>query len=107
MSDDKKTHAADHHAVDRQRGPIGVGAEATEGIRDVDMPGPHKRTGLEHHTPGTLPGAEPLRERTWVHESGYGGKNGEARTSSETREADEHPVPRTPLAEPPLPDKSA
>ena len=107
MPKDKATHTADAHAADQHRGPIGVGAEATEGIRNVDMPGAHKRTGLEHQTPGTLPGAEPLRERTWVHESGYGGRNGEARTSSDTRESSEHATPTTPLPESPLPDKRA
>ncbi len=102
MPDDKTTHTDEPHAADRQRGPIGAGAEATEGIHTVDMPGAHKRTGLEHRTPGTLAGTEPLRERTWVHESGYGGTGGKPKTSSDTRASAEHATPTTPPEEPPL-----
>jgi len=32
------------------------------------------------------PGSEPLEERTMEHESGYGGKGGEPRVSSDQRE---------------------
>jgi len=100
MPDEEKTDHAVHHAASH-RGPIGVGSEATEGIHDVDMKSGHKRTGLEHRTPGTQPGLEPLRERAWVHESGYGGKSGKPRTSSDAREPEEqHPAP-TPLPVPP------
>jgi hypothetical protein len=33
------------------------------------------------------PGSEPLEERTMEHESGYGGKGGEPRVSSDQRES--------------------
>lgn len=102
MPDKKEISPTGQPAADKHRGPIGVGSEATEGIRDVDMKGGHKRTGLEHQTPGTQPGLEPLRERDWIHESGYGGKSGKARTSSHTRESEEqHPAPTPPLTSPP------
>jgi len=96
-----KPNDASKETADRARGPIGVGAEATEGIHDVDMVGGHERTGLGHRTTGRSvregadrSGSEPLRERTWVHDSGYGGKGGKPRTSSEQREPAEKDVPK-------------
>ena len=90
------TNATPEDAAYAHRGPIGVDSDAAEGIHDVDMIGGHTRTGLGHRTSGhsvragaEREGAEPLRERSWVHESGYGGKGGAPRTSSEDREADE------------------
>jgi hypothetical protein len=35
---------------------------------------------------------DALVNRQWIHESGYGGKGGEVRVSSEQREASEHTV---------------
>ena len=101
MPDDTDTtHAAQHDG--RHRGPIGVGSEAAEGIHDVDMKSAHKRTGLEHRTPGAHVGSEPLKEGDWAHESGYGGKGGGTRTSSETRDSGEQPaVPAPPSVPPP------
>lgn len=54
-----------------------------------------KRTG-----PNLLP------DRTWLHESGYGGSHGKPRTSSDEREDSElnPPVPAQPKV--PLPDDS-
>lgn len=89
MPDEKKTNHPVHHAADSERGPIGVGSEAAEGLHDVDMKGTHERTGLEHRTPGSQVGSEPLREREWNHESGYGGRGGKPKTSSDSREAGE------------------
>lgn len=107
MSDDKMTHHAVPHEADKERGPIGVGSEATEGIHDVDMKSGHKRTGLEHQTPGTQPGLEPLRERDWVHESGYGGKVGKPRTSSDARESEEQHLAKTSPSLPLPPGKTS
>ncbi len=36
--------------------------------------------------------SDVLVNRQWIHESGYGGKSGEPRVSSEQREASEHTV---------------
>lgn len=36
--------------------------------------------------------ADPLRNRQWIHESGYGGRGGTPRSSSDEREAREHTV---------------
>lgn len=100
------TNTASENSADTPRGPIGVGAEAAEGIHDVDMVGGHERSGLGHRTTGRSfregaerSGSEPLRERSWNHESGYGGKGGEPRTSSEQRELAEQDVSVTPVAE--------
>ena len=99
MPHDNASTPTGHTPADKHRGPIGVGSEATEGIHGVDMKGAHTRTALEHRTPQMQPGVEPLRERAWVHESGYGGKSGKPRTSSDAREAEEqHPSTPTPVA---------
>lgn len=83
------------------RGPIGAGAEAAEGIHAVDMVGAHQRSALEHRTTGRSdeegadrPGSEPLRG-TGIHESGYGGKAGKPRTSSDGREPSEQEASET------------
>lgn len=109
MTERDSTNAIPEDAPRAHRGPIGVGSDAAEGIHDVDMVGGHIRTGLEHRTTGRSVrtgaervGSEPLRERSWVHESGYGGKGGAPRTSSEDREADEqHDAPPLLAHEPP------
>jgi hypothetical protein len=36
--------------------------------------------------------SDALLDRQWIHESGYGGKGGEPRISSDQREASEHSV---------------
>ena len=95
-------HPTSEDSAGAPRGPIGVGAEAAEGIHDADMVGGHMRTGLGHRTTGRSvregaerSGSEPLRERASVHESGYGGKGGAPRTSSDEREVAEHDVSTT------------
>jgi hypothetical protein len=73
------------------------GAEAAEGLKAVSgqrggeptrsdkgaVKPPAKPTAdkLAH------PGSEPLEQRTMEHESGYGGKGGEPRVSSDERES--------------------
>ena len=112
MAGKDKPSAGSGADADAHMGPTGAGAEATEGIHDVGMVGGHKRSGLGHRVTGQSfregaerSGSEPIRESTWVHESGYGGKSGQARTSSEQRERAEQGVSATPLPETGLPDK--
>jgi len=97
---DEKNHSV-HHAADSERGPIGVGSEAAEGLHDVDMKGTHERTGLEHRTPGSQVGSEPLREREWNH----GGRGGKPKTSSDLREAGEQNAAPNSAPKPPPTDK--
>jgi hypothetical protein len=64
-------------AVSGQRG-----AEPTRSTKGaVSRPAKPAAEKMQH------PGSEPLEERTMEHESGYGGKGGEPRTSSDQREA--------------------
>jgi hypothetical protein len=64
-------------AVSGQRG-----GEATRSTKDgVRPPAKPAAEPMQH------PGSEPLEERTMEHESGYGGKGGEPRTSSDQRES--------------------
>ena len=74
-----------------------AGAEAAEGMNSVSgqrggektrstegaVRPPNKRAAdkMQH------PGSEPLEERTTEHESGYGGKGGQPRVSSDQRES--------------------
>jgi len=72
------------------------GAEAAEGMEAVsgDRGGEVGRSDQgavrkppEHSAdPMKHPGSEPLEERTMEHESGYGGKGGKPRVSSDQRE---------------------
>ena len=71
----------------------GAGAEAAEGEHAAQQGGrdPGAKSSLEgreaastNMTEGTE-GSQPLT-RTYEHEGGYGGKGGEPRTSSDTRE---------------------
>ena len=64
-------------AVSGQRG--GEATRSTSGA--VRPPGKPAAEKMQH------PGSEPLEERTMEHESGYGGKGGEPRTSSDQRES--------------------
>ena len=41
MPNEKETNHPVGHAAEEERGPIGVGSEATEGIHNVDMKGAH------------------------------------------------------------------
>ena len=77
----------------------GAGAEAAEGLKAVSgqrggepsrsdkgavrAPAKPSADKLNH------PGSEPLEQRTTEHESGYGGKGGEPRVSSDERESTE------------------
>ncbi|MBA2683692.1 MAG: hypothetical protein H0U66_04310 [Gemmatimonadaceae bacterium] len=75
----------------------GAGAEAAEGMKAVSgqrgseptrsdedavtAPAKSSADTINH------PGSEPLEQRTTEHESGYGGKGGEPRVSSDERES--------------------
>lgn len=76
--------------------PTGAGSEAAEGIHDMGCHFQGERSGLDGRTTGTSfrggaeqSASEPLGTRGWVHESGYGGKGGEPRISSDQREGSE------------------
>lgn len=74
-----------------------AGAEAAEGLRAVSgqRGGEPTRSDKGAVTPPAKPsadkmahpGSEPLEQRTTEHESGYGGKGGEPRVSSDQRES--------------------
>lgn len=64
-------------AVSGQRG--GEATRSDEGA--VRTPSKESADKMKH------PGSEPLEERTMEHESGYGGKGGEPRASSDQRES--------------------
>lgn len=54
---------------------------------------PDVRTPRGVHRHGSADGtSDPLWNRQWVHESGYGGRGGVPRSSSDEREAKEHQV---------------
>jgi hypothetical protein len=77
--------------------PTHAGAEAAEGMEAVSgqrggeatrsdegavrKPSKQSADKMKH------PGSEPLEERTMEHESGYGGKGGQPRVSSDQRES--------------------
>ncbi|MDB4909646.1 MAG: hypothetical protein JWO39_469 [Gemmatimonadetes bacterium] len=65
------------NAVSGQRG--GEATRSDEGA--VRKPSKQSADKMQH------PGSEPLEERTTEHESGYGGKGGEPRVSSDERES--------------------
>ena len=78
--------------------PTGAGSEAAEGIHGTGIRSGDDRSGLDSRDAGRSfregadrSGSEPLVERDWVHESGYGGKGGASRTSSDQRETAERP----------------
>lgn len=92
-------------------GPTSAGSEAATGSRDPGAVSERKRRDLDSKTKGgsarksaTRPVADPRRERTWVHESGYGGKNGQPRTSSDQRETAEQDLAVTKPPKTPPPD---
>lgn len=73
-----------------------MGSEAAEGINDIGTHGEGERSSLDDRQTGhsfregaERSGSEPLTDRTWLHESGYGGRGGEPRTSSDQREESE------------------
>jgi hypothetical protein len=68
--------AAGMKAVSGQRG----GEPSRSDAGAVRKPSKKSANTMDH------PGSEPLEERTMEHESGYGGKGGKPRTSSDERE---------------------
>ena len=72
--------------------PTGAGSEAAEGTHDaMHGQGPSSRTSADQAAGGTAGddarrGSEPLTGREREHESGYGGRGGSPRTSSDQRE---------------------
>lgn len=74
----------------------GAGAEAAEGLKAVSGQrggeptrsdeGAVKPPAKPSADKMNHPGSEPLEQRTTEHESGYGGKAGEPRVSSDQRE---------------------
>ncbi len=91
MSSDKKHQPTPNTST-------GAGAEAAEGMKAVSGQRGGEPTRSDKGavaTPGKAsaaekinhPGSEPLEDRTTEHESGYGGKGGEPRTSSDERES--------------------
>jgi hypothetical protein len=80
--------------------PAGMGSEAAEGIHGM---GPHgigqqsnlddRETGSSFRAGAVRSGSEPLLGRTRLHESGYGGRLGEPRTSADQRESFEEELP--------------
>jgi hypothetical protein len=76
--------------------PTGAGSEAAEGIHGSGIELMGERSALDSRDTGRSfragadrAGSEPLVDRDWVHESGYGGKGGAPRTSSDQREPEE------------------
>lgn len=76
--------------------PTGMGGEAAEGINGMGTHVQGERSSLDDRKTGhsfregaERAGSEPLGTGGWVHESGYGGRGGEPRTSSEQREESE------------------
>lgn len=89
--------------VAADKSPTGMGAEAAEGINDMDTRVQGERSGLDSRVTGRSfragadrSGSEPLVNRGWVHESGYGGKGGEPRISSDQREDSERRTSQAP-----------
>jgi len=64
----------------------------------ADALGRRKREHEERTGPNLLP------DPTWLHESGYGGKDGKPRTSSDQREDSERNLPAPPQPKSPLPE---
>jgi hypothetical protein len=74
--------------------PTGMGSEAAEGIHGMGVHAPGQRSSLDDRETGSSfragakrAGSEPLLGRTRLHVSGYGGRLGKPRTSSDQRES--------------------
>lgn len=87
-------NAANAIDVPANETPTGAGSEAAEGIHGMGTHAAGERSGLDGRATGRSfragaerSGSEPLRGRTSLHESGYGGRGGEPRTSSDQRES--------------------
>ncbi|MDQ2668794.1 MAG: hypothetical protein M3Z05_22765 [Gemmatimonadota bacterium] len=103
MSHEPPPPTAAHESVNEAARPVpanhtptGAGSEAAEGIHGTGIRFMGERSGLDSRDTGRSSragtdrsGSEPLVDRDWVHESGYGGKGGAPRTSSEQRETAE------------------
>jgi hypothetical protein len=63
----------------------GAGAEAAQGIESAQQDGGTSPEGAKQKN-AARSGSEPLADRAAEHEGGYGGKDGEPRTSSDQRE---------------------
>jgi hypothetical protein len=93
---DGSAHDATSNHATGDKTPTGIGSEAAEGIHGMGAHIQGERSSLDDRDVGRSfragaerSGSEPLLGRTWVHESGYGGKGGEPRTSSDERESSE------------------
>src|SRR6476469_4674513 len=89
--------------VAADQSPTGMGAEAAEGINDMGAHVQDERSALDNRVTGRSfragadrSGSEPLVNRGWVHESGYGGKGGQPRVSSDQREDSERKTSQSP-----------
>jgi hypothetical protein len=93
--------AGDHKGSARREKPAGgsdSGAEASRGIHSAGGPSASDERGADvegsqESLQGDAtdedverPGSEPLRHRTYEHESGYGGRGGDPRASTDERE---------------------
>ena len=58
----------------------------TQALTSSSVRAERRETGRSFRVGADRAGSEPLVERDWVHESGYGGKGGAPRTSSDQRE---------------------
>ncbi len=90
MSNDPK-HQPPSNTSTHAGAEAAVGMEAVSGQRGADPSrsdeGAVKKPEKKAAPTMNHPGSEPLEERTTEHESGYGGRGGEPRTSSDQRES--------------------
>ncbi len=80
--------------------PTGMGSEAAEGIHGTGAHVTGQRSSLDDRETGSSfragaerSGSEPLLGRTRLHVSGYGGRLGQPRVSSDEREGLEEEIP--------------
>lgn len=69
-------------------GKTGAGAEAAEGLHSTEGRDPHDKSAIESENAGNnneRSGSEPLQHRDAEHKSGYGGQQGQPKTSSDQR----------------------
>jgi hypothetical protein len=81
-SSNNSTHAGAEAAEGIEFASGQRGGEATRSDKGAVRKPPKQSADTMKH-----PGSEPLQERTMEHESGYGGKGGEPRVSSDQRES--------------------
>jgi hypothetical protein len=80
-SSTKSTHAGAEAAEGMEAVSGERGGETTRSDKSAVRKPPKQSADTMAH-----PGSEPLEERTMEHESGYGGKGGKPRVSSDKRE---------------------